>query len=74
MLGYVQRGAAPTCADRLLGTRLGAEAVEQMVAGNLGVLVGIVKGELITTPLAEVVCGHKALDPWFLKAADLLAR
>jgi 6-phosphofructokinase 1 len=74
VLGYVQRGAAPTCADRLLGTRLGAEAVEQMVAGNLGVLVGIVKGELITTPLAEVVCGHKALDPWFLKAADLLAR
>lgn len=74
VLGYVQRGAVPTCADRLLGTRLGAAAAELIVAGNTGVLVGICKGELTTTPLAEVVKGHKPLDPWFLKAADMLAR
>ena len=74
VLGYVQRGATPTCADRLLGTRLGSEAVEQMVAGNTGVLVGICKGELTTTPLDAVVKGHKPLDPWFLKSADMLAR
>ena len=74
VLGYVQRGAAPTCADRLLGTRLGSAAAEQIIAGNTGVLVGVCKGELTTTPLEEVVVGHKPLDPWFLKAADMLAR
>jgi 6-phosphofructokinase 1 len=74
VLGYVQRGAVPTCSDRLLGTRLGAEAVEQMVAGNHGVLVGIHNGEILTTPLEEVVKGKKPLDPWFLNAADVLAR
>ena len=74
VLGYVQRGAVPTCADRLLGTRLGAEAAEQIIAGNQGVLVGIQKGELTATPLEEVVTGKKPLDPWFLKAADMLAR
>jgi len=74
VLGYVQRGAAPTCADRLLGTRLGSEAVEQMVAGNAGVLVGVAGGEVISTPLVEIVNGHKPLDPWFLRAADLLSR
>jgi 6-phosphofructokinase 1 len=74
VLGYVQRGAVPTCADRLLGTRLGSEAAEQIIDGNTGVLVGICKGELTTTPLEEVVHGHKPLDPWFLKAADMLAR
>jgi len=74
VLGYVQRGAIPTCADRLLGTRLGAEAAEQIIAGNTGVLVGVCKGELTTTPLEVVVHGHKPLDPWFLKAADMLAR
>src|ERR1035438_9969361 len=63
VLGYVQRGAVPTCADRLLATKLGSEAAEQIVAGNHGVLVGIAKGELITTPLEEVVTGHKPLDP-----------
>jgi 6-phosphofructokinase 1 len=74
VLGYVQRGAVPTCADRLLGTRLGSEAAEQIIDGNHGVLVGICKSELTTTPLEEVVHGKKPLDPWFLKAADMLAR
>ena len=74
VLGYVQRGAAPTCADRLLGTKLGSEAAEQIISGNSGVLVGVCKGDLTCTPLEEVVAGHKPLDPWFLKAADMLAR
>ncbi len=74
VLGYVQRGAVPTCADRLLGTRLGAEAVEQIVGGNKGVLVGIKHGDISMTPLEEVVNEQKPLDPWFLKMADLLAR
>jgi 6-phosphofructokinase 1 len=74
VLGYVQRGAVPTCADRLLGTRLGCHAVEQLMAGNTGVLAGICNGSLVTTPLDEVIRGKKPLDPWFLKAAELLAR
>lgn len=74
VLGYVQRGAVPTCADRLLGTRLGFEAVEQMIAGNAGVLVGLIRGELACTPLEDVVNGRKPLDPWFLKAAEIMAR
>jgi 6-phosphofructokinase 1 len=74
VLGYVQRGAPPTCADRLLGTKLGSEAAEQIIGGKTGVLVGVIKGELATTPLEEVVAGHKPLDPWFMKAADMLAR
>jgi 6-phosphofructokinase 1 len=74
VLGYVQRGAVPTCMDRLLATRLGSEAAERIIAGNHGVLVGMTKGAIVTTPLEEVVNGKKALDPWYLKAADLLAR
>ena len=73
VLGYVQRGATPTCADRILGTRLGADAVEQIFAGNVGVLVGVQGGALIHTPLAEIVSCRKTLDPWFLKAGDLLS-
>jgi 6-phosphofructokinase 1 len=74
VLGYVQRGATPTTADRLLGTRLGSAAVEQLAEGKSGVLVGVSKNEVITTPLSEVVSGKKPLDPWYLAAADLLAR
>ncbi len=74
VLGYVQRGAAPTCADRLLGTWLGSSAAEQIIAGNTGVLVGTSKGEIIATPLAEVAGRQKPLPSWFLKAAEMLAR
>jgi len=74
VLGYVQRGAAPTCSDRLLGTWLGSAAAEEIIAGKAGVLVGISKGELVTTPLDVVVQGKKPLPAWFLKAAEMLAR
>src|SRR5208337_3722850 len=74
VLGYMQRGAVPTCRDRLLGTRLGSEAAERIIAGESGILVGIENGAIITTPFEEVVIGQKPLDPWFLKTADVLAR
>lgn len=73
ILGHVQRGGTPTCADRLLGTRLGAAAVEAIDAGETGVLVGIVKGEVRRTPLSEVVKCKKPLDPKLLELAGVLA-
>ncbi len=74
ILGYMQRGGTPTFADRMLATRLGAAAVEEVAAGRAGVLVGVAKGEVITTPLAEVVVGKKPLDPKLLELARVLAR
>jgi 6-phosphofructokinase 1 len=74
VLGYVQRGGAPTYADRMLGTRLGAGAVEQLGAGRCGVLVGMLRNEITVTPLAEVVCGKKPLDEGLLRVAGVLAQ
>src|SRR5690606_25503492 len=37
-LGHVVRGGAPTAADRVLATRLGAAAVEALERGESGVL------------------------------------
>lgn len=74
VLGYIQRGATPTAADRLLGSRLGSAAVEKLADGTTGVLVGVERGDIITTPLAEVVSSKKPLDPWFIHAAETLAR
>lgn len=38
ILGYIQRGGAPTARDTLLGTTLGAAAVETLAAGRHGFL------------------------------------
>lgn len=73
-LGHIQRGGAPGSYDRLLGTLFGAAATEQLANGANGVLVGMVKGEIATTPLAEVVGRKKPLDLKLLDLAQVLAR
>lgn len=74
ILGHVQRGGAPTAFDRLLATRLGADAAERLARGQAGVLVGLVHGEITATPLAEVVANPKPLDLRLLQLARVLAR
>ncbi|HEU0142459.1 MAG TPA: 6-phosphofructokinase [Bryobacteraceae bacterium] len=73
ILGHVQRGGTPTFADRMLGTRLGAAAVEQIAKGNTGVLAGVQGGQISTTPLSEVVVRKKPLDMSLLELAGVLA-
>jgi 6-phosphofructokinase 1 len=74
ILGHVQRGGTPGAFDRLLATRLGAAAVERLAAGEKGVLVGLLRGQIATTPLAEVVANKKPLDLSLLELARVLAR
>ncbi len=72
ILGHVQRGGIPTAYDRLLGTRLGVGAVEALDRGEHGVLVGWLKGKVMTTPLQEIVGVQKAIDPELLQLAHVL--
>jgi 6-phosphofructokinase 1 len=72
-LGHVQRGGAPTAFDRLLGTRLGAAAIDCLARGEFGVLVGVHRDEIATTPLGDVVARKKPLDPQLLALERVLA-
>lgn len=73
ILGHVQRGGAPGVFDRLLGTRLGAAAVEQLARGERGVLVGLQGRDILPTPLEEVAGRKKKLDTSLLELADAMA-
>jgi len=73
-LGHVQRGGAPGAFDRFLATRLGAAAVESLAKGERGLLLGLVKGEIATTPLADVAANKKTLDLRLLEMAHVLAK
>ena len=72
-LGYVQRGGQPTAFDRLLGTRFGAAATACIEQEQFGVLVGINKGDITTTPLAEVVSHKRQIDLSLLDIAETLS-
>ncbi|NLP03645.1 MAG: 6-phosphofructokinase [Fibrobacter sp.] len=74
VLGYVQRGAVPGVFDRILATRLGAAAVDCIGRHSFGVLTGIQKSEITTTPLKLVASRKKELDTSLLGLADLLAK
>jgi 6-phosphofructokinase 1 len=72
ILGHVQRGGSPQAYDRILVSRLGAGATEALARGEAGVLVGMIKGAVTTTPLAEVVNNPKKLDETLIALAKKL--
>ncbi|GAP06666.1 6-phosphofructokinase [Anaerolinea thermolimosa] len=61
-LGHVQRGGAPGAYDRILATRLGAGATDAIAREETGVLVGMIRGQITTTPYSDVVGQQKPLD------------
>jgi 6-phosphofructokinase 1 len=74
ILGHVQRGGTPTAFDRLLATRLGVAAVEALVRGEHGVLIGLLDNRPGTTSLTEVVGRARPLDLGLLDMAGMLSR
>ena len=72
-LGHVVRGGVPTAADRVLATRLGAAAVSSLAAGRHGVLMGMHKGAIAATPLAEVGGRMRPADAALLDLARTMA-
>jgi len=54
VLGYVQRGGIPIGADRILATRLGAQAVDLLMQGVYGKAVGVLEDEInvVDLPMA----------------------
>ena len=52
ILGHVQRGGAPTANDRILATKLGVKAVELLIAGEAGLMVGMESGKVTTHKLS----------------------
>ena len=52
ILGHIQRGGAPTANDRILATKLGVKAVELLIDGEAGLMVGMESGKVTTHKLS----------------------
>jgi 6-phosphofructokinase 1 len=53
---------------------MGAAATEHIAREEFGVLMGLIKGEIAATPLADIVGKKKQLDLSLLKLPDVLAQ
>ncbi len=74
ILGHVQRGGRPTAFDRLLAARFGVAAVERLLAGEHGIMLGLNGRDISATPLVEV-SGHKHHpDLEYYRMARMLAK
>ena len=54
VLGHVQRGGNPTARDRIVAAHAGSRAVEALAAGRSGVMIGMLGGQVVEVPLADV--------------------
>lgn len=73
ILGHVQRGGSPTCFDRLLGTRFGAAAVDNLLSGERGIMVAVKTSDIITPDIDEVLMSRPRLNKEVLQLAEPLA-
>jgi 6-phosphofructokinase 1 len=74
ILGHVQRGGRPSAWDRLLAARLGVAAVERLVRGEGGAMVGLQARAVVGVPLEEAGTRQRPVDMEFYRMARMLAR
>lgn len=63
ILGHVQRGGTPSAFDRVLATRFGVAAAQQVIAGNWGTMVALRGSEVVPVPLVSAVGSQRLVDP-----------
>ena len=73
ILGHIQRGGAPTYADRVLASRLGYAAVLALKTCKTQVMAGIVNGEVVYTPFAQAVKKNSEMSADMLEMIRVLA-
>jgi len=74
VLGHVQRGGTPSAVDRLLGSRMGAEAVELLRRDSSGVMTALRDGEITAVPLMESFIGGRIFPNNLYELSLVLAR
>ena len=62
VLGYIQRGGAPTAFDRNLATRMGGHATELIANGQFGRMVALQGSRIGSIPLEEVAGKLKTVN------------
>ncbi len=73
ILGHIQRGGSPSCADRVLASRLGYAAVTGLMAGENKVMAGMRSNKIVYTPIEEAIKKHNEIDKDLIEISEILA-
>ena len=73
VIGHLQRGGSPTAFDRMLASRLGHNAVEELLNGKENVALGVVNDLPTCYPFKESITREKKPKEELIKMASILA-
>ena len=72
-LGHIQRGGAPSCNDRVLASLLGHEAVNALLQGRSGVMIGQMQNQIVYTPFDEACTRHNEINKKWYEISRILS-
>ncbi|MFD2169473.1 6-phosphofructokinase [Tumebacillus lipolyticus] len=73
VLGHIQRGGSPTAFDRTLASKMGARAVDLLIAGDRAKMIGTIGGQIVATDIAEALATPRKPDLTLYDLADVLS-
>lgn len=73
ILGHLQRGGSPTAFDRILGSRMGARAVELLMEGESNKMVAFSDNKIISRDLSKILSMKKEIDMDLYKLSQILS-
>ena len=74
IIGHIQRGGSPSGRDRVMASRMGHFAVEQLVAGKTNLVVCYRESHIVAIPIDEASKMHKDLDSYMYQVAYDISR
>jgi 6-phosphofructokinase 1 len=74
VIGHLQRGGSPSAFDRVLASILGFRAVEALLEGESGKMIGIRNNNIAFTSFEEAITKSKSVNRDLLRMAHILAQ
>jgi 6-phosphofructokinase 1 len=72
-LGHIQRGGNPSAMDRVLASFLGAGAVQALIDGKSGVMIGMRDKKVVHVSFEKAIKHHQDIDDNLLELAEMLS-
>lgn len=73
ILGHIQRGGSPTAMDRFRASIMGYAAVQAILEGQRGIMVGIIDKDIAYTPFEKSIKHHQSINPVLLEISRILS-
>ncbi len=73
ILGHVQRGGSPSAFDRILSTRMGLHAIQAILDGDFGKMIGLQANTMARVPYEELLGKKKPINMDLYKLSYILS-